>query len=216
MRKKSFSWGLIALMLYLFFPVGIWMIITKMTIEKFNYIKNGKALRILAWILIGIAIFSFSIWSSQGFKAEDGSSAVGSAIVMLLIFGGSGLFTLIKANSYIKKGTKYARYVAIVNSGNNMSIDSIAAAYPTTYEKAVTDIQKMIDDGYFMNAYIDLNRRALIIPQINATANVIGNVNSSFTTSRPTSVKCKNCGAENTVIPGSANECEYCGSPLQS
>ena len=216
MRKKSFSWGLIALMLYLFFPIGIWMIIKKMTDEKYNYTKNGKALRILAWILIGIVIFYLTIGLTTGFVVEDGESAVGGVIVMILIFGGGGVLSLIKANSYIKKGTKYARYVSIVSSVSNTSIDSIAAAYPTTYEKAVTDIQQMLDDGYFMNAYIDLNRRALIMPQINATANIIGNDNATFTASRPTSVKCKNCGAENTVIPGSVNECEYCGSPLQS
>ena len=44
MQKKSFSWGIIALMFFLFFPIGIWMLVKKMTDEKFNYIKNGKSL----------------------------------------------------------------------------------------------------------------------------------------------------------------------------
>ena len=43
-QKKSFSWGIIVLMLFLFFPVAIFMIIKKMTDEKFNYVKNGKSL----------------------------------------------------------------------------------------------------------------------------------------------------------------------------
>lgn len=55
MQKKSFSWAIIILMFFLFFPVGIYMLVKKMIDEKFNYIKNGNSLRVLGWILIGFA-----------------------------------------------------------------------------------------------------------------------------------------------------------------
>lgn len=212
MQKKSFSWGTIALLFFLFFPIGIWMLVKKMADEKFNYIKNGRSLKILAWILIGLAV-TYSILGITGeLKAEDGSSVVGIVIVVVMIFGVGGIFALYKSHSYIKKGTKYNRYVSIINSSNDTSIDNIAAAYPTTYEKATRDIQSMIDDGFFMNAYIDLNRRELIMPQ--RSANVTANQNAAHADAQPTSVKCKNCGATNKFIAGAANECEYCGSPL--
>lgn len=214
MQKKSFSWGIIALMFFLFFPIGIWMLVKKMTDEKFNYIKNGKSLKILAWILIGFAVMYLIMGITGELETEDGSSVVGGVIVMLMIFGGGGAFALYKAHSYIKKGTKYNRYVSIINSSNDMLIDNIAVAYPTTYEKATEDIQSMIDDGYFMNAYIDLNRRELIMPQRSVSVNVTVNQNTAHADVQPTSVKCKNCGATNTVVPGAVNECEYCGSPL--
>ena len=214
MQKKSFSWGIIILMFVLFFPIGIWMLVKKMTDEKFNYIKNGKCLRILAWILIGFAVMYLIMGITGDLETEDGSSVVGGVIVMLIIFGGGGAFALYNAHSYIKKGTKYNRYVSIINSSSDMLIDNIAAAYPTTYEKATEDIQSMIDDGYFMNAYIDLNRRELIMPQRSVAVNVTVNQNTAHADAQPTSVKCKNCGATNTVIPGAVNECEYCGSPL--
>lgn len=214
MQKKSFSWGIIALMFFLFFPIGIWMLVKKMTDEKFNYIKNGKSLKILAWILIGFAVMYLIMGITGELETEDGSSVVSGVIVMLMIFGGGGAFALYKAHSYIKKGTKYNRYVSIINSSNDMLIDNIAAAYPTTYEKATEDIQSMIDDGYFMNAYIDLNRRELIMPQRSVSVNVTVNQNTAHADAKPTSVKCKNCGATNMVVPGTVNECEYCGSPL--
>ena len=214
MQKKTFSWGIIALMFIVFFPVGIWMLVKKMTNEKFNYIKNGKSLKVLAWILIIFAVIYLIMLITGELEAEDGSSVVGSLIMMIMLFGGGGAFALYKAHSYIKKGTKYNRYVSIINNSNNTLIDTIAAAYPTTYEKAAEDIQSMIDDGYFMNAYIDLNRRELIMPQKSVSDNITVNQNSTHIDAQPMSIECKNCGATNTVVPGAVNECEYCGSPL--
>ena len=214
MQKKSFSWGIIALMFFLFFPIGIWMLVKKMTDEKFNYIKNGKSLKILAWILIGFAVMYLIMGITGELETEDGSSVVGGVIVMLMIFGGGGTFALYKAHSYIKKGTKYNRYISIINSSNDTLIDNIAAAYPTSFEQAAKDLQSMLDDGYFMNAYVDLNRRELIMPPKTATVNVAVNQSASPSYGQTTSVKCKNCGATNTVIEGTTCECEYCGSPI--
>ena len=214
MQKKSFSWGLITLLLIFFFPVGIFMIVKKVTTEHFNYAKNGKSLKTLGWILLCFAGIYLLMFMTGDLAAEDGGSIVGPMLVVIFLFGGGGILSLVKGKEYIKKGAKYDRYVSIINSSNDTLIDNIAAAYPTTYEKATKDIQSMIDDGYFMNAYIDLNRRELIMPQRTASVNVTVNQNSVHTETQPTSVKCKNCGATNTVVPGAVNECEYCGSPL--
>lgn len=122
--------------------------------------------------------------------------------------------SFVKGNQYIKKGNKYNRYVSIINANNNTLIDNIATAYPTSFEQATEDIQSMLDDGYFMNSYIDLNRRELIMPQRSVSVNVTVNQNTTRTETQPTSVKCKNCGATNMLVPSTVNECEYCGSPL--
>lgn len=214
MQKKSFSWAIIILMFFLFFPVGIYMLVKKMIDEKFNYIKNGNSLRVLGWILIGFAAIYLISGLTGDLQTEEGSSIVGSIIMMLIIFGGGGAFSLYKGFSYINKGKKYKRYVSIINSSNDTLLDNIAAAYPTSFEKAAEDIQSMIDDGYFMNAYVDLNRRELVMPQKAASVNVTANQNPSTSGRILKSLKCKNCGATNTVALGAINECEYCGIPL--
>lgn len=205
MQKRSFSWGIIIVMFILFFPVGIWMLVKKMSDEKYNYLKNGKALKTFGWVLFGFGIFYLIMGLAGELKTEDGSSVVGGIIIMLVLFCGGGLFMVFKGKQFIKCGAKFSRYVAVVNAGNNTLIDNVAAAYPTTYDKAVSDLQMMIDAGYFLNAYIDLNKRELVIPTIgsNLTAGV-----------KPRVVTCPNCGATNTIVSGAANECEYCGSPL--
>lgn len=203
MQKKSASWGAITLWLIFFFPVGIFLIIKKVTNEKFSYIKNGKALKNLGIVLIcfGAIYLIMSITDDV------------AMLTAFFIFGGLGVLSFVKGNQYIKKGNKYNRYVSIINA-NNTLIDNIAAAYPTSFEQATEDIQSMLDDGYFMNSYIDLNRRELIMPQRSVSVNVTVNQNTTRTETQPTSVKCKNCGATNMLVPSTVNECEYCGSPL--
>lgn len=218
MQKESTSWGTITLWLLLFFPVGIFLIVKKVTYEKFNYIKNGKSLQVLGYILIGIAIIYLIMGLTGELKSQDGSSVVGGIIVVELIFGGCGALCIIKGMEYIKRGTKFNRYVSIINASNDLMIDNIAAAVPTTYDKATADIQAMLDAGFFMNAYLDLNKRELIMAKSTSQPNVDVNdvyAGSTATTdTQPHSVKCPNCGATNTVVPGAKNECEYCGSPL--
>ena len=209
MQKKSFSWGIIVLMFFLFFPIGIWMLVKKMTEEKFNYIKNGKSLKNLGWILISIAMMYLIMCTTDEVEIEI-------MVYGIVIFGVCGALLLYKSDLYIKKGTKYKRYVSIINFSNDTLIDNIAAAYPTTYEKAVEDIRAMIYDGYFMNAYIDLNSRELIIPRPNTTDNNMMNQNTAPVEGQLQSVKCRNCGATNILIHGAVNECEYCGSLLQN
>lgn len=218
MHKKSTSWGIIALWLILFFPVGIFFIVKKMTGEKFNYIKNGKSLRVLGYILLGLAGIYLIMGLTGELKTEDGSSIVGGVIVAEIIFGGGGALCVFKGMEYIKRGAKYNRYVSIINASNDLLVDNIAAAVPTTYDKAIADIQSMLDAGFFMNAYLDLNKRELIMAKVAPQPSVA--VNTGYTGSQgavdnqPRSVKCPNCGATNTIVPGAKNECEYCGSAL--
>jgi uncharacterized membrane protein len=67
-NKNTTSWGRIIFMVILFFPVGIYMLIKKMTTEKFNYDKNGKALQRLGWVLFGIGCVYIFIGASDNFQ----------------------------------------------------------------------------------------------------------------------------------------------------
>lgn len=219
MQKKTFSWGIIIVMLIVFFPVAIFMIIKKMTDEKFNYIKNGKSLKILGIVLLCFAGIYLIMGLTDGVQPnEDGSSIVGGVIMCELIFGGCGALCLIKGMNYVKRGEKFNRYVSVINASNDLLVDNIAAAIPTTYDKAITDIQAMLDAGFFMNAYLDLNKRELIMakvaPQPSVAVNPVYTGSQGAVDNQPRSVKCPNCGATNTIVPGAKNECEYCGSPL--
>jgi hypothetical protein len=214
--QKSSSWGIIALWLFLFFPVGIYLIIKKMTSEKLSNIENGKSLRVLGYILLGCAAVFLIMAVSGEIKTEDGSSIVGRVVVAEITFVGCGALCVFKGIEYIKRGTKYNRYVAIINASNDLLVDNIAAAMSTTYDKAVEDIQSMLDAGYFTNSYLDLKKRELIMAKSKCsyTVNTEHDDSQDAKNNQPYSMKCPNCGATNTIVPGAKNECEYCGSPL--
>lgn len=130
MQKKSFSWGIIALMFFLFFPIGIWMLVKKMTDEKFNYIKNGRSLKILAWILIGFAVMYLIMGITGELETEDGSSVVGGVIVML--------------NETVKQG---ATIKVVISKGKKPSIEyQNALKQAETYSEMMHMSKKAIFD----------------------------------------------------------------------
>ena len=215
MQKKGSSWGIIALWFVLFFPVAVVLTVKKMSGEKLSYIQNGKALRIIGYILLGFAALYLVLALTGNLKTEDGSSIVGGVIVAEAVFGGGGALCVFYGTAYIRRGKKYKRYISVINTSNDLIIDNIASQIPTTYDKAVRDIQSMLDDGFFMNARLDLGQRELIMPRRSANRGAAGPDRTCVSAPKQTfCVKCKNCGATNTVVSGERNECKYCGSPL--
>ncbi len=218
MQKKNYSWGLILFMFFLFFPVGIWMLIRKINGERLSYSKIGKSLKIVGWILLSFAFLYLVMGITGELEMEDGSSTVGSVITSLLIFGGGGYLCLKKSTNYLERGAKYSKYLSIVNTSNDLKIDRIAASFPTTFEEAVKDLQTMIDDGYFINSYIDLTRRELVMPKNTTSAHEDSKqmyYEQAEATEQRRINNCPNCGAPNTNTLGLVVECEYCGSMLK-
>ena len=54
-------------------------------------------------------------------------------------------------------------YEAKVNKNGNTSIDDLAAHVGRKPEKVADDLQKMIVDGFFPEAYVDINNRLLVM-----------------------------------------------------
>ena len=86
MQTKSFSWGIIVLMLFLFFPVGIYMLVKEVTSEKFYMAKNGKALKIIGWALIGFAAMYLLMSLSGELDTEYGAPTVSEIITVEVFF----------------------------------------------------------------------------------------------------------------------------------
>ena len=175
------------------------------------YIKNGKVLKALGIGFLAFAGLYVLMAVTGGLTVEEGDNIVSMVINMVAFFGGIGAVMLFFGCRFLARGKKFNRYVAILSDCNEYAIDNIAAAYPTTYDVAVKDLQKMIDLGCFFNAYIDMNKRELVMQKL--TSSDIPSVAKSTAPGTRT-VKCPNCGATNTIAQGAASKCEYCGSPL--
>ena len=201
--KKGTSWGWIVFWFILFWPVGVFLLFKKLTVDKSATMKGGKVLSIVSFILMGMG----AIYLIMAFT-ED-SSMIAAAIV----FGAPGVWLFFKARKTKATGERYKKYISIVINQSQTSIDNIASAVGVTYEVATKDLQKMIDTGYFTGAYIDVTQREIVLAKT-APQQVSAPSMPSAVQVQERVVACGSCGANNRVT-GQIGECEYCGSHLQ-
>lgn len=218
-RRKTRSWGLIIFMFIIFFPVGIYMMVKKVTTEKHNCIKNGKALKVFGWssFVMG-TIFVMTVLDGSLKYEETGEvvsfSDIFPVIAFFYIFSG---VCILKGRKYVKLGLKYERYSAIVNSGKIYSLEGIASAFPIDYKTACKDLQEMIDAGFFPFSYIDLERKMLITPETPSARKDSGKQDvSGMGSGKAKVIKCPNCGATNAVYSEAVAKCKYCDSLLEA
>lgn len=201
-KKETLSWAITVIMLFVFFPIGIILLVKKIVSLQRSYTNKGRILLILGCICAALAVFYLILWLTGRLKAKNGTSPLVGLIIIVALFGVGGAFLLYKALFYIKKGKKFGRYLSIIGASRDALIDYIAAVFPTSYENAVEDLRDMINEGFLGNAYLDLPRRVLVRPDIGAPDRNVQEV------------VCERCGGTNKIIPGKAAVCEYCGSPI--
>lgn len=203
------SWPIIILALICFWPLGLFLIIRRSIVDRKTAMGSGKFIKVLGIIFCVIAVIGFISSVSDGFDGTD--------VVMILLFGGGGAGLLYLSHRNKKRAEGIKKYLAIIVNGGERQLDSIAAATGKSYDLVKSDIQKMIDNGFLKNAYIDENTRQIIITtdyNPSNQYNTIPTMNTATeTVAQPTLVVCPCCGANNTVT-GSVGECEYCGTAL--
>lgn len=206
--KFIYSWPMIILALCFFWPVGIFLIIKRTSIDKKYALSVGKIIGIFGICSYAIAALGLLVCISDGFGSDD--------VTMILFFGIAG-FVLRKVAKKIKSDANSVKqYLAIIVNGNVRQLDNIAATTGKSYDVVKKDVQKMIQKGYLKNAYIDESTREVVLPVAKPVETAPVNFGTTATVEKPATkiVSCPCCGANNTIV-GSSGECEYCGSPLE-
>ena len=204
-----YSWPVIILALIFFWPLGLFLIIKRTTLDKTAVMKDssGKGLKITAIVLLVLGGFGI-IGSFDPFD-------FGSLVIFLFFIAG-GVILLNKAKKIKAEGESIKKYLAIIVNGGERQLDAVASATGKQYDVVKNDVQKMIDKGFLKNAYINENTREVVLASA-ASSNV--NVAQPTGGAAPAAVQtrviaCPCCGANNTVS-GDIGECEYCGTPLK-
>ena len=200
-----YSWPVIILALCIFWPVGIFLIIKRVSVDKKTAMGAGKLIGGIGIASYCIAGIGFIACLSDGFGSDD--------IGMILFFGIAG-FALQKVSQKIKREAEdVKKYLSVIINGNERQIDVIASSMAKSYDVAKNDIQKLINKGYLKNAYINEGTREIVLPNIIQEQS--GDVTNTSSVNVETKIiTCPCCGANNTVV-GDMGECEYCGSPLK-
>ncbi len=200
-----YSWPVIILALCIFWPVGIFLIIKRVSVDKKTAMGAGKLIGGIGIASYCIAGIGFIACLSDGFGSDD--------IGMILFFGIAG-FALQKVSQKIKREAEdVKKYLSVIVNGNERQIDVIASSMGKSYDVAKKDIQKLINKGYLKNAYINEGTREIVLPNI--IQDQSGDMTNTFSVNVETKIiACPCCGANNTIV-GDMGECEYCGSPLK-
>ena len=206
---KLYSWPVIILALCIFWPVGLYLIIKRTSLDKTAMMKSssGKGLNITAIVLIVLGCLGI-IGSFDPFDF--------GTFVIFLFFIAGGIVLLNKAKKIKAEGETIKNYLAIIVNGGERQLDSVAATTGKQYDVVKKDVQNLIDKGFLKNAYINENTREVVLPSAAPTHTNVGQPigNTVPAAAQTRVVACPCCGANNTVS-GTLGECEYCGSPLK-
>lgn len=213
-EKSSTPWAIIIFFLMCFPPVGLFLALRKVTIETHKYNKNSRTLSKVSWFLIIYGVISLLMFASDSLSEEIEQSLAGpiGLSIVFIIMGAILFFT----SKWLKtRDLKFTRYMNIIDSQYGGYIDDIAEAFPISYEVAYTDLQKMINCGFFEEGtHLNPGSRIIFIP--GKTVDMESSSSEIKEDQELLVVKCPNCGATNAIPAESSAPCEYCGSILQS
>lgn len=202
-----YSWPIIILALCVFWPIGIFLLIKRVSKDKKAAMGAGKLISFLGIASYCIAILGVIVCISEG--------VTGEGVGMVLFFAVAGFALRKVAKGIVKNAENVKQYLSIIVNGNVRQLDTIASTTGKSYDVVYKDIKKMMEKGYLKNAYIDEGMRELVLPDhIPAAQNSISEANVNPNAAPAKIVACSCCGANNTIY-GDIGECEYCGSPLK-
>ncbi|MDR3597617.1 hypothetical protein [Clostridium sp.] len=140
-----------------------------------------------------------------------------ASIILLLIFLVIGTLLIVYGIKTKKRIQRFKKYVSIMSLENETSLENIANSCSQSLDFVTKDLQIMINQKFFINAYIDKNTNAIILERKYATYTQ-DTVKKADTveSNKSKAVTCKNCGASNNITIGTVAECEFCGSAINS
>lgn len=235
-RTKAPSWGKIILCLILFYPVGIFFLCQRVRYNRETARKFRKILKVFGYFcLFGAAVLLIGLIGGMGSQTDDETEIIGGFFVYLVL----GVFTLYASKRMDKFENHYIIYKDIIMNQNERNIQNIALQAGLSCKKTQKELQKMINKGYFDEAYINMESYEIVVPnriqpvrtaqttvppdrgythQSTVTASQPGRsyASQSATAAPPREkvVKCPNCGGMNRIRAGTISECDFCGSPI--
>ena len=120
--------------------------------KKLNKKRLGKSGWTVASLITGLLFLMAAAGST-------GEAAIGTAMI-------GGVLTIAAAVMKLVLNAKAKRirtYEAKINKNGNTSIDDLAAYVGRPFTKVADDLQAMIADGFFPEAYVDINNRLLVM-----------------------------------------------------
>ena len=124
------------------------------TEKKLNKKRLGKS----GWTVASLVTGAMFLMASAGSTGDPESRLVFGALGVILMVA-AGVLKLVLNT----KAKRIRTYEAKINKKGNTSIDELAAYVGKPFSKVADDLQAMIADGFFPEAYVDINNRLLVM-----------------------------------------------------
>ena len=122
--------------------------------KRLNKKRLGKSGWTVASLVTGILFLMSALGSTS-----DPEFGLGVGIAGAVLIAVAGILKLVLNT----KAKRIRTYEAKVNRNGNTSIDELAAYMGRPFNKVADDLQAMIADGFFPDAYVDINNRLLVM-----------------------------------------------------
>ena len=214
MRLK---WIVVVILLFLIPVIGLPVLLAILYSDKSSRrekLTAGKIARYFSYWLLLTSPLSLIMGISMG---------SGFSIVMAILYFICGIVILRIGRRFDEKGERYKQYIDLVVNQGITSVDDIASVTGVDYKDVMTDLQKMIDEGFFPQARLDNTQRAIVFRRDEVQKAMAEEPQSTYVHPRYGAqqepqekvVTCPCCGANNKVMSGKVSECQYCGSFIQ-
>lgn len=187
-----------------FWPVGCVFLYLRLSKSRNKYNIINMILLISTICLLFVGIVGMSVYFE-----EHEISNLWIALLMFIIPGMVCGYFWYKRR---KKFKEYKKYLDYINARKKVKLDSLCNRLNVNYDTAVSNLTEIINNG-FIDGYLtedELVIKGIFEEEFNKMEN------NTQPASRETKiVKCRECGAKNTIVVGQPKECEYCGTILQ-
>lgn len=203
LKKWSTSMVAIILAFWLFFPLGFVLVYLRLKNKNGKYYAITKELLWTGIVWGGFGIFYLGISLTESTFFSEYLPAG------LFVFVIPGAICFYFGNKRNKKMKIYDKYMSYISSRKKIKIDGLCNSVGVSYDVTLKMLEEMISKG-FIEGYLEDDE--LIMKKNEGSTQQI--IEETPKTKQTKIVKCKECGAKNTVIIGETKECEYCGSKL--
>ena len=188
-------------------------------------IAVSKTVSLIQAVCGGFITFFFGFGTIMYFVDTESQAELGIAfLIVCLLFVALGIWLIRCSRKKSKLIKAFKKYVTVISCDPTGYIPDIAASLGTSEDVVKKNLDLMMKNKFFSNAYIDRNSNCIVIASKQAVQNTMAAPNS-FANAQATStaapavemvtVKCNSCGGITTIAKGQTGECDYCGSAIK-
>lgn len=208
------SWPVILVALYIFFPLGIYLIIKKQTLHRRNIFTIGQktlssavSLIICGLVLYLPNIIFYFVNDTNDLKVIVESNFYKKVLDVGNLFILLGIIVLIIAIYQKNKGKRYRKYISLVVNKEIEDLNMVSSKMQLSKSVVLKDLTTMIDKGYLENYDLDEDENRIF--------NVEREKRKREEKSKNTRVvQCPNCHANNKLNE-KIGKCEFCNSYIE-